>query len=108
MSSKQKAKKGKNAAQPSAEASVAVPCQKMSVLDAAQKVLADEGKAMSAAEIMTIMLAKGYWTTGGKTPANTLHAAIIRSIMTNPGHARFRRASQKGQFLLNEPLTDKS
>jgi hypothetical protein len=50
---------------------------KMSALDAAAKVLAEEGRPMTAKELIETMASKGYWTSpGGKTPEATLSAAL--------------------------------
>jgi len=50
---------------------------KMSALDAAAKVLAEEGQPMTAKELIEAMAAKGYWTSpGGKTPEATLSTAV--------------------------------
>jgi hypothetical protein len=50
---------------------------RMSALDAAAKVLAEEGRLMTAKELIEAIAAKGYWTSpGGKTPDATLSAAI--------------------------------
>jgi hypothetical protein len=44
------------------------------------------------------MAAKAYWTSpGGKTPAATLYAAIIRHIAVKGDEARFRKTG-KGTF----------
>jgi hypothetical protein len=48
------------------------------------------------------MAAKGYWTSpGGKTPASTLYAAILREIQAKGKEARFVKAD-RGQFTLNK------
>ena len=71
----------------------------MSGLDAAAKVLADAGKPMNCKEMVETMLAKGLWKTGGRTPAATIYAAIIREIAAKGKDARFRKAD-RGQFEL--------
>ena len=46
--------------------------------------------------------AKGYWqSAGGKTPANTLHAAIAKEIRTKGKASRFRKVG-RGQFALTK------
>jgi len=70
---------------------------KMSGLDAAARVLEEAGQPLNAKTMVETMLAKGYWKTGGKTPASTIYAAIIREIATKGGEARFRKAA-RGQF----------
>jgi len=69
----------------------------MSGLDAAAKVLADAGKPMSCKAIVETMLAKGLWKTGGKTPASTIYAAILREVRAKGKDARFRK-TDRGQF----------
>jgi restriction system protein len=69
----------------------------MSGLDAAAKVLADAGKPMNCKEMVETMLAKGLWKTGGRTPAATIYAAIIREIAAKGKDARFRK-TDRGQF----------
>ena len=65
---------------------------KLSILDAAAKVLARAAKPMQCGDIIKVALAKGYWVTRGKTPAATLSAAINREIAANGEASRFRRA----------------
>jgi hypothetical protein len=69
----------------------------MSGLDAAAKVLADAGKPMNCKAIVETMLAKGLWKTGGKTPAGTIYAAILREVRAKGKDARFRK-TDRGQF----------
>ena len=76
---------------------------KMSGLDAAAKVLAENGVPMKCKDIVEQMLAKGYWTTGGKTPAATLYSAMLREIDTKPGEARFAKTG-RGLFGLASAL----
>ena len=57
------------------------------------------GKPLGCKEIVERMLAKGLWKTGGKTPAATIYAAIIREIATKGGEARFRKV-ERGTFTL--------
>jgi hypothetical protein len=72
--------------------------KKVSALDAAAKVLAEEGKPMSCKEMIAAMAAKGYWTSpGGQTPDATLCSAILRELATKGGKARFRKAGP-GRF----------
>jgi hypothetical protein len=72
--------------------------KKLSALDAAAKVLADAGKAMTCAELIATMAEKGLWTSpAGKTPANTLYAAIMREVNAKGRDARFKKA-EPGKF----------
>jgi hypothetical protein len=51
--------------------------KKSSALDAAAKVLAEEGRPMGCQELVEVMAAKGYWSSlKGKTPAATLYTAV--------------------------------
>jgi hypothetical protein len=43
------------------------------------------------------MLAKSLWKTGGKTPAATIYAAIIREIAQKGKDARFKKVD-RGRF----------
>ena len=57
--------------------------KKTSALDAAAKVLGEQGKPMNCQEMIDAMAAKGYWTSpGGKTPSATLYSAILRELKT--------------------------
>lgn len=72
---------------------------KRSALDAAATVLADHrGEGMTSAELIEQMAARGLWTSpGGKTPAATLYAAMLREITKRGEAARFRKVSA-GRF----------
>ncbi len=73
---------------------------KMSALDAAARVLAEKGEAMTTRELIGAMAVKGYWTSpGGKTPAATLYSAIVREITVKGDKSRFSKAA-KGRFSL--------
>ncbi len=73
------------------------PRRKMSLLDAAYRVLTEYGDELSASEIVQAALCKGYWETQGKTPGNTLNAALTREIRTKGEAARFTKGS-RGHF----------
>ena len=72
---------------------------KMSGLDAAAKVLAENGVPMTCKAIVEQMIAKGYWASGGKTPAATMYSAMLREIDNKPGEARFAKTG-RGLFAL--------
>ncbi|MBI1375826.1 MAG: hypothetical protein GC159_24210 [Phycisphaera sp.] len=72
---------------------------KMSGLDAVAKVLGETGEPMNCKAMVDSAIAKGYWKTGGKTPAATIYAAITREITTKGKDARFKKAG-RGQFVL--------
>lgn len=70
----------------------------LSALDAAAKVLAEAGQAMTCQEMIDAMAAKGYWTSpGGKTPSATLYSAILREMANKGGQARFTK-TERGKF----------
>jgi hypothetical protein len=75
------------------------PVAKLSALDAAATVLANADEPMGSKELVDRMLAKGLWQTGGKTPANTLYAAILREINTKGDNSRFVKV-ERGKFAL--------
>ena len=68
-------------------------------LDAAAKVLEEAGEPLSCKAIVERALEKGYWKTGGKTPAATVYAAVIREIAKKGDAARFRKVA-RGKFTL--------
>jgi len=70
---------------------------KMSALDAAEKVLGEEAKPLTAKELVDIMAAKGYWSSpGGKTPHATLNSAIMRKIKDKGDDSRFAKHPEGG------------
>ena len=83
------------------EVPVRNPEKKMSMLDAAVEVLRGASLPMSAKEMIAAMEEKGLWKSQtGKTPSNTLSAAIGREISTKE-NSRFKKAD-KGKFVLAE------
>ena len=72
--------------------------KRLTALDAAARVLAESGQAMSCGELIAAMAAKGYWTSpAGKTPSSTLYAAMAREIQVKGAAARFRK-TERGKF----------
>ena len=71
----------------------------LSALDAAAKVLAEAKTPLNCRQMIDAMTAEGYWqpSQGGKTPANTLHAAIGTEIKKKGDAARFEKVG-RGQF----------
>ena len=64
--------------------------KKVSALDAAAKVLGEQGKPMTSQEMIEEMSRKKYWTSpNGATPQATLYAAIMREIKVKGKDARF-------------------
>lgn len=73
--------------------------RKRSALDAPAQVLAAAGKPRSSLDLIEAMADQGLWTSpGGKTPANTLYASILRDITVKKGESRFAK-SGRGQFV---------
>ncbi len=66
----------------------------MSGLDAAARVLQETGAAMSCQAMLEVMLAKGYWSTGGQTPAATIYSALVREIAGKGKQARFKKVDR--------------
>ena len=72
--------------------------KRLTALDAAARVLAESGQAMSCGELIAAMAAKGYWTSpAGKTPSSTLYAAMAREIQVKGAAARCRK-TERGMF----------
>ena len=72
--------------------------KKVSALDAAARVLEEEGKPMGCKEMIEAMAAKGYWKSpGGQTPHSTLYSAITREIGAKGKEARFKKL-ERGTF----------
>jgi HB1, ASXL, restriction endonuclease HTH domain len=80
------------------KAEPAAKAKKVSALDAAARVLKEEGKAMNCQEMIEVMAAKGYWKSpGGQTPASTLYSAILRETKVKGAEARFKK-TERGKF----------
>jgi hypothetical protein len=77
--------------------------KKLSALDAAAKVLADAGQAMSCPDLIEAMTKKGLWSSpNGLTPAATLYAAILREVKVKGADARFVK-TERGKFSFKAP-----
>ena len=75
--------------------------KKVSALDAAARVLAEENRPMTCQEMIDSMAAKGYWASPkGATPAATLYSAILRELITKGAAARFAK-TDRGKFARN-------
>jgi hypothetical protein len=107
-----KVSKPKVAAEPKTQAETTAPAAEpktvktpradgtMSGLDAAAKVLVESDvKELRLKRIVEIALDKKYWNPDGKTPDNTLHAAIMREIKVKGSESRFKKAG-RGIFAL--------
>ena len=91
-------KASKPKAAKASKASAPAKPKKLSALDAAAKVLGDNGNAMNCQEMIEAMAKKNLWTSpGGKTPHATLYSAILREITTKGKEARFKK-TERGQF----------
>jgi hypothetical protein len=72
--------------------------KKVSALDAAARVLDEQGKPMTCQEMIEEMSRKKYWTSpDGATPQATLYAAIIREIKVKGKDTRFVK-TERGKF----------
>ena len=72
--------------------------KKLSALDAAAKVLVEQGKPLNCQEMIDEMSRKKYWTSAkGLTPHSTLYAAILREIKVKGKDARFQK-TERGKF----------
>jgi hypothetical protein len=69
----------------------------MSGLDAAAKILVDAGGALNCKAMVDQAIKKGYWKPGGKTPAATMYAAILREIQKKGDASRFVK-TERGMF----------
>lgn len=75
------------------------PAKKLSLLKAAFQVLKSTGSAMNVKEILAKVQEQGLWQPmAGKTPENTLYAAILREINTKEAPMFKRCDSRKGSF----------
>jgi hypothetical protein len=73
----------------------------LSMIDAAKKVLAEKGEAMSCKDMIEAMASKALWKSpGGLTPHNTLYSAILRLLQRDGKNAAFRK-EDRGLFSLN-------
>ncbi|MBT3202457.1 MAG: hypothetical protein HN350_21365 [Phycisphaerales bacterium] len=68
-------------------------------LDAAAKVLGEVKGPLTCGEMVERMLAKGYWSSNGKTPAATIYAAMTREIAAKGSASRFVKV-ERGKFTL--------
>jgi HB1, ASXL, restriction endonuclease HTH domain len=72
--------------------------KKMSCLDAAAKVLADAGTAMTTGEMIEAMGKANLWSSpNGRTPSATLYSSVLREINTKGTDARFVK-TERGKF----------
>ena len=74
----------------------------MNALDAAAMVLKEAHTPLHYREVTERMLARGLWTTAGKTPWDTVNARIAVDIRKRGPSSRFVRVGP-GRFALNAP-----
>jgi hypothetical protein len=101
----------KTAPKPAKKAGAKQPAEKkaarkkargMSAIDAAAKVLGESKQPMNTKQMIEQMAAKGYWKSpGGKTPASTLYASILRELQTKGKDARFKK-TDRGLFTVGK------
>jgi hypothetical protein len=70
--------------------------ERLNILDAAERVLAETKKPMTTREIVIVAKEKQYWISGAATPWATLHAALSRDIQSNK-NTRFAKR-ERGRF----------
>jgi hypothetical protein len=70
------------------------------ILDLAAEILTKSKEPMSCNAIVELAISKHGWTTNGKTPHATLHAAITREISAKGRDARFTKV-ERGRFTTN-------
>lgn len=71
---------------------------KLSLIDAAAKILEDATEPMGVKEMFEEAKRRRLWTPGaGKTPIQTLYSSIYREIKEKGNEARFRKAG-RGRF----------
>ena len=75
-------------------ATVPVVKSQMSGLDAAAKVLGEAGDPLNCPAIIAAVFKAGYWTSNGKTPAATIHTAIITEIAKKGDKSRFEKVGR--------------
>jgi hypothetical protein len=72
---------------------------KLSLVAAAIQVMRETRKPMSAKQVVDAVLAKGLWSSTGKTPDATLYSSILHEIQKKGQEARFRK-TDRGLFEL--------
>lgn len=74
------------------------PPKKLSMVAAALQVLQDRQDAMTCPELIDVMATEGLWVSpGGKTPSNTLYAALSRDIKEKGKSSAFCKP-ERGKF----------
>jgi len=102
---KSKAVRAKNTKHSSTKSKVTKPpnSKRVSMLDAAYRVLKECGQSMRARELIDAMATRGLWISpAGKTPHATLYAAMFREVRGKGRESRFRQLD-RGLFEANHP-----
>lgn len=103
--SAQKPKKPTTQAQKAAQSKrgpTSAKIKRASALDSAARVLSEAKEPQTCRQLIDTMAAKDYWKSkSGKTPANTLYAAIAKEIRTKGKQSRFQKVG-RGQFALKK------
>lgn len=72
---------------------------KMSLMDAAAKVLSGAKEPMGVKSMVEAAEKKGLWSSpGGKTPSATLYSSILREMETKGTKSRFKK-KDRGLFV---------
>jgi len=80
---------------PKATPHAATTPKRASAINAAAQVLARAKSPMNCRDLIAEMAKRRLWVSpGGKTPAATLNAAILREIKTRGAAARFRKVGR--------------
>jgi outer membrane biosynthesis protein TonB len=66
----------------------------LSCLEAAEKVLKASKRPMNSIDITAEMIAKGYWSSNGATPSQTISGAIQREIKDKGKESRFKKVDR--------------
>ena len=96
---KPKATKPKPAAKPGKVKPAPTNGNKMSLMDAAAKVLSTAKEPMNTKGMVEAITKKGLWSSpAGKTPAATLYSSILRELTVKGTKSRFKK-KDKGLFV---------
>ena len=72
----------------------------MSLVEAAIVVMKEIGEPMNTKRMVALVTERGLWSSpNGKTPHNTLYAAILREITEKDDASRFEKV-ERGKFAL--------
>ena len=72
--------------------------KRLGVLSAAHQVLGASPEPMTCQELIEAMATQKLWSSpNGKTPAQTLYAAVIREIKAKGAESRFAK-TERGKF----------